>query len=251
MTIPRTRRAGSRGGSFTGSRIGSLYSSDTVRLYGTKGGVPAIGTSLAPVLITSPAVTPASGIVLGTVLNVTNGTWTNSPTSYSYQWQRNGVNISGAAGSSYTVVSADSDAMLGCIVTATNASGGTPTASNTVGPAITAIPSNTAVPVVSGSTLQGQTLTCTNGSWTGSPFAYAFQWRRNGVNISGATSSTYVTVSGDLGTNISCAVTATNVVGSSAAAAISNSVGPIATTGGAFVFNDQVNSALTILAGFW
>jgi hypothetical protein len=66
----------------------------------------------------------ASGTVsLGQTLSVTTGTWTNSPLTYNYQWQRNGVDILGAAASSYVVVNADLGATIRCSVTAWNNDG--------------------------------------------------------------------------------------------------------------------------------
>jgi hypothetical protein len=83
-------------------------------------------------------------------------------------------------------------------------------------------------PAVSGTTIQGSTLSVTNGTWLNSPVSYAYQWKRNGTAISGATSSTYVLVGADVSDNISCDVTATNTGGSNTA--LSNSVGPISAT---------------------
>jgi hypothetical protein len=37
------------------------------------------------------------------------------------------------------------------------------------------VPVNTVAPIVSGSTTEGTTLTTTNGSWTNSPTAFAYQ----------------------------------------------------------------------------
>lgn len=75
-------------------------------------------------------------------------------------------------------------------------------------------PENVAAPVVSGSTDTGSQLSCSPGTWTGTaPITYAYQWRANGVNISGATASTYTTTQ-TAGTVITCEVTATNSVGS-------------------------------------
>jgi len=65
-------------------------------------------------------------------LTTTNGTWNNSPTSYAYQWQRNGANIGGATSSTYTQVTADAGQLITCIVTATNAGGSEPATSNQV-----------------------------------------------------------------------------------------------------------------------
>jgi hypothetical protein len=79
-------------------------------------------------------------------------------------------------------------------------------------------PINTAAPTVSGDTSIGSTLTTTNGTWNSddayAPTSYSYQWKRSGSTISGATSSTYVTVSADAGSTITCEVTATNQRGS-------------------------------------
>lgn len=77
-------------------------------------------------------------------------------------------------------------------------------------------PVNSVAPVVSGSATQGSTLSCTTGTWSGSP-TFAYQWKRAGVSIGGATSSTYATVSADLGTSVTCTVTASNLGGSASA----------------------------------
>lgn len=85
-------------------------------------------------------------------------------------------------------------------------------------------PVNTALPVISGTAQFGQSLVVSNGTWTGSPTSFTYAWRRNGSNI-GATSSIYTLVQADVGTAISCAVTAINAAGS--ATAISNSTATV------------------------
>lgn len=86
---------------------------------------------------TAPPVVSGT-IEIGEVLSCTTGSWTNSPTSYAYQWQRDGVDIGGATASTHTVVDEDIGPGTGgvgtgvrCVVTPTNGSGsGTPAASN-------------------------------------------------------------------------------------------------------------------------
>lgn len=75
-------------------------------------------------------------------------------------------------------------------------------------------PVNTAAPAVTGTGTVGQTLTCTNGTWTYVPTTYTYQWLRSGAQIAGAFASTYVLVAADSGKSISCMVTATNAAGS-------------------------------------
>lgn len=83
-----------------------------------------------------------------------------------------------------------------------------------VGNSYGSIPVNTVAPVVSGTAAVNQTLSTTNGTWTGAPSpTFTYQWQRNNVNISGATSSTYLVVVADIGNPIRCVVTATNSLG--------------------------------------
>jgi hypothetical protein len=68
----------------------------------------------------------ASPPIVGTVLTCTTGNWVGTPTSYAYQWTRDGAAIAGATASTHTLVSADVGGHdLACIVTATNATGST------------------------------------------------------------------------------------------------------------------------------
>jgi surface protein len=91
-------------------------------------------------------------------------------------------------------------------------------------------PVNTVAPAVTGTTKVGQTLSCTEGTWTGTPtITFAYQWKRGSTSISGATSATYVLASADFTENITCDVTATNSAGTATQA--SNSVGPITDDG--------------------
>jgi hypothetical protein len=66
--------------------------------------------------------------VQGQTLTASQGTWTNSPTSYAYQWQHctaslSCSNISGATGSSYTLQSSDVGDLVDVVVKASNFGG--------------------------------------------------------------------------------------------------------------------------------
>lgn len=85
-------------------------------------------------------------------------------------------------------------------------------------------PANTAAPTLSGTAKVGQTLTTTDGTWTGTPtptYAYKWQVSDNGTSgwsdISGATSSTFTLTSSQSGKYVRSQVTATNVAGSATA----------------------------------
>jgi hypothetical protein len=73
-------------------------------------------------------------------------------------------------------------------------------------------PVNTVVPIVSGVGTVGSMLTCTSGTWTNSP-TLTYQWGSAGVNVPGATGTTYVLQASDSGNNVDCQVTGTNLGG--------------------------------------
>ncbi len=178
----------------------------------------AAGTAY-PDYATAPMLTGASAP--GSVLTCGPGTWSGSP-SFTYTWRRDTTAISGATASTYTTVAGDLGKSVRCIARATNAAGGTSAMSNPI--VVADGPSNTAAPTVTGTVAPGATLTCTAGTWTGSP-TYAYQWRRNGAPIATATVATYVVDVADYGTTISCAVTATDANGSATAASAGVTVG--------------------------
>ena len=177
-------------------------------------GAQTSAPSSAPVNTAAPVI--SGGNTLGSTLTSTTGTWTNSPTSYAYQWNRNGSPIPSATSSTYILVGADNASAITCVVTATNAAGSSSATSNTITVA-NAAPVNTLAPVISGSTALGGVLSSTTGTWSGIPtITYAYQWKRGATNI-GTNSSTYTLVAADSAAAITCVVTATNSLGSSSA----------------------------------
>lgn len=93
-------------------------------------------------------------------------------------------------------------------------------------------PSNQTSPSISGLAARGRTLSTDVGEWDPAGSNYAYQWQRDPgtgwVNITGATTRTYVPASTDIGANLRVQVTALNSLGT--AAATSASVGPVATS---------------------
>lgn len=74
--------------------------------------------------------------------------------------------------------------------------------------AVSKLPANSVLPAITGTKTQGQTLTCSSGTWSKTP-SYSYQWRRDGVAIIGATASTRVLALADVGALMSCTVKAT------------------------------------------
>ena len=77
-----------------------------------------------------------------------------------------------------------------------------------------------APPAISGTAIEGQTLTANAGAWSGStPISHSYQWRRcdsagaNCVDIAGATATTYALTAADVGRTIRVRETATNAYG--------------------------------------
>src|SRR5439155_6261261 len=125
-----------------------------------------------------------------------------SPSSYGYQWEHcdtTGYNcnpISGATNSSYTLISADQGFTIRFVVIASNSAGSTGAVSATTGlvqAAPVSAPANTSLPVISGTAQQGQTLTASQGAWSGSPTSYAYQWQHCDSAIGRAHASTPAT----------------------------------------------------------
>lgn len=107
---------------------------------------------------------------------------TASGSGLSYQWQKDGSNISGATSSCYT---ASQSGSYRCVVTNSCGSATSNSATLTVNtpPSITAHPTPTATTICQGQTQQY----CVTASGSG----LSYQWQKDGSNIPGATSSCY------------------------------------------------------------
>lgn len=103
-----------------------------------------------PANTAGPSISALSGSSgrIGCVYIASVGSWNSNdaynPTSYSYQWQRAGSDISGETNNTYTTVAADVEKIIGCRVTAINQRGSTPI---TVSTGITMLPQVTSINV--------------------------------------------------------------------------------------------------------
>lgn len=164
----------------------------------------------------------------GSTLSTDDGTWSGStPMTFGYQWMVNGVNVIGATDNTYDVPDTANvgDEVL-CVVTATNAIGSVYAPSNVIELEETpAVPVNTVLPVITGTYEPGETLTCSEGTWSGSgTIVYTYQWQADGVDIGGETADTYEVTFGVIGQFVRCVVTATNDVGDDSATAVGDTV---------------------------
>jgi hypothetical protein len=82
---------------------------------------------------TIPPVIAGKNIVGGLLKVIDDGTWAGtSPFVFSYQWQRNGIDIVGETASTYICVLADLGQTITCVVTATNIVGSASAPSNSI-----------------------------------------------------------------------------------------------------------------------
>jgi hypothetical protein len=200
----------------------------------------------APQLYSSPDtclchIAPLSGAPqVGQVLVRGIGGWTGSAglTVSNGQWQRCAAN--GTACSyltnmeTYTVQSADAGYAIKLVFTIRNSLGSVPVSVLTQpvggGTTIVSAPTNTALPSISGTAQDGQTLSASTGSWSGSPTSYAYQWQRcdnagaGCAAITGATSSSYAVQTGDVSSTLRVTVTASSNAGSATAVSAQTAV---------------------------
>jgi hypothetical protein len=195
-------------------------------------------TRAAPVNTASPTVSGTTTV--GQTLTASNGTWTNSPTSFEYQWLRcnatgaSCVNAPNGTQKTYTLVGGDRGHTMRVKVTATNADGSASAQSDqtavVAAAAPNAAPKNTVRPSISGDTTVGDELTADQGTWTGSPTSYSYQWERCDFDsatctvVLGATGKTYGVRSADVGFRVRVNVTAKNAKGSANANSLPSDV---------------------------
>lgn len=127
--------------------------------------------------------------------------------------------VSGATASTYGLTSADIGSRMRVIVTAISSAGNAAKTSGEAAVTGQGPPKNTAVPTISGTAQQGQTLTGDVGVWSGAQ-SKSVVWQRCDASgeacadIAGATSATYVPVADDIGSSLRFSVTASNARGS-------------------------------------
>ena len=160
---------------------------------------------------------------IGSLLTAQAPTWSPTGVTTTYQWLRNGANIGGQTGDSYTLVQADVGKQISVKATGTKVAYATGTSTSnavsvTAGPA--PVPSQS--PSISGTKTVGQSLVANPGTWP-SGARYTYRWLRNGAAISGATATSYRLQPADATKSIAVEVTA-SITGLSPGVATSSAV---------------------------
>lgn len=169
--------------------------------------VNAATAATAP-FTTAPVPTLPGTAKVGSIITATRGPWSPAPT-FSYVWKRAGVVIPGATALSYVPVAADLGKTLTITVTGTKTGYTTTSKTSAASSSVAAGSIAGATPTVSGTARVGSTLSSVRGTWSPTGVAFGYQWKRAGTSIAGATSSTYVPVSADVGKTITLVVTGT------------------------------------------
>ncbi|MDD1605124.1 MAG: DUF4347 domain-containing protein, partial [Methylococcaceae bacterium] len=145
--------------------------------------------------------TAIQGVTLTTINSLADADGLGAIT---YQWQANGIDISGATASTYTLSQAEVGKAITVIAHYTDGLG-TP---ESVSSAATAAVANindapTGTVIITGTAIQGQTLTASNNLVDIDGLgAITYQWKAGGVTINGANSSTYILTQSEVGKTI-------------------------------------------------
>jgi len=183
-----------------GTDIGTSKLSNSVTI---RNGAPSIS---------SVSVSPATAYT-NTNLTATPWGWSDpdgdSP-GYRYQWKKNGGNISGATSPTLAATNFVKGDVITCQVAPWDgADTGTSKLSNSV-TIRNGVPSISSVSVSPTTAYTNTTLTATPSGWSdpdGDSPGYRYQWKKNGGNISGATSPTLAGTNFVKGDAITCQVT--------------------------------------------
>ncbi|MEZ5018210.1 MAG: M43 family zinc metalloprotease [Flavipsychrobacter sp.] len=149
----------------------------------------AVTPSVTPAVVIAPA--PNDTICAGTSVTFT-ATPTNGGTSPTYQWKVNGINV-GTGGTTYTTTALANGDVVSCVMTSNAACATSATATSN---SITMTVNPNLIPLVTTSVSPNDTI-CVGTSVTFSSSVInggatpSYQWKKNGTDISGATSATY------------------------------------------------------------
>ena len=145
------------------------------------GGGGGGGGGTSPTILSIPTINGTARA--GSSLTCSDGVWNGTPApSFGRVWRVAGVERGTAI--AFTPDDGDAGKSVSCTVTATNASGTAQatSAALTIAPRA---PAALTAPSIGGDPVVGSTLTCADGTWTGSP-TLTRTWLRSGSPVAGA-----------------------------------------------------------------
>src|SRR5690606_13954543 len=124
--------------------------------------------------------------------------------AFNYQWKRGGANIGGATGSTYTLGDADVGETITVTISYTDGNGTLESITSTATASVTNVNDNpTGGVTIDGTAAEDETLTANNTLADADGLGtLSYQWKRGGMNIGGATGSTYTLGDDDVGETI-------------------------------------------------
>lgn len=196
----------------------------------------ALGLSApaGPVFSAQPSITGT--LQVGQTLSCSTGTATGTGTvTYARQWTRDGADIAGATGATYTLQAADDLTTIGCRVTATDSVGSTAALATGGGAVTYAAPTFSVQPAFgAGSYTVGQTITFTEGTAGPAAILRVETFTLGGVDKSLELSGTSWDSTGETPGTIALQVRATNSGGTVLSNVITVALGAAATAPSAF-----------------
>ncbi len=155
--------------------------------------------------VVAKTVTISGTVTVGNTLTASTTAWSPSPVTLSYQWKRAGVAISGATAATYKLTTSDAGKAITVTVKGSR-SGYVPVYKTSAQKTVHYLTMTPGSVTITGTAKVGSKLTANAGTWTPSTVTKTYQWKRNGVAISGATASTYTAKSADAGKVITVTV---------------------------------------------
>jgi hypothetical protein len=134
-----------------------------------------------------------------------------------YQWQANGINIAGAANPSYVLTQAEVGKTITVVASYTDLLGTAESkASSATTPVVNVNDPVSGTVTITGTPTQGQTLAVSSAlvDPDGLGPVISYQWKADGVNISGATSTSYTLKQAEVGKAITVVASYTDLLGS-------------------------------------
>ena len=233
----------------------------TVTVTGSKAGYATVAkTSAATAAITVGTLTAPTPTISGTVkvgakLTAVPGTWGPAPVTLKYQWKADGAAISGATASTYVLPASLLGKKITVTVTGSKTSYATVSRTSAATAAVAKGTLTAPTPTISGTAKVGVKLTAVPGAWGPAPVTLKYQWRADGVAISGATASTYIVAAGLVGKKITVTVTGTKTgyttASKTSAATVAVVKGSLTAPTPTVTGTARVGLKLTALAGTW
>jgi hypothetical protein len=192
--------------------------------------VPSLGSARLQSPQSAGEPTISGSTAVGDTLTGSPGTWAPNAASYKYNWRRcppdggqgsgNCEGIVDGPSNTYTLAPGDVGFTIRLQVKAFDGNGGKiGVATSNATSVVTGTgvgPTNTSLPTITGTAQVGQTLTASEGTWASDYLVnFSYNWLRcdaagNSCQTFGATGTTYVVATADMGSTLRVGVSATN-----------------------------------------